>query len=277
MAQAQLIPESRGKRQKSPLLKKRLRKQKIYFLFSWPVAVSAGVLLLSLLYFFLGGFAYKAYESLSLKFWDSFKSVGFKIDDILIEGRTKTPKSLVIKAIELSKGDSLFSKNLDDIKNRLLQIEWIKDCIVYRELPDKLYIKLIEREPIALWYYQKRYYLVDETGSSINPPSIKPYMNLPLLSGEGASTEAEKTLKLIKSFPEIQKNMHSLMRVRKRRWDLILFKDFVVKLPEDSMQTKSLEKALWDLMRFLKQKKITPQNKGYIDFRLPNKITLKIH
>jgi len=170
------------------------------------------------------------------------------------------------------KGDHIFNQDMHLAKDRIEQIDWVKSAIVTRTFPDTLTIILEERTPIALWKQHKKYYLVDANGAVIKSNQIELYANLPLVSGDGAAQHIDKTLEVLKKFPELKKRINSMIRIRNRRWDIILFKSLIVKLPEDIGTVTALDVSFTQLESLLKQKKLTDDSQGYIDLRIPEKI-----
>ena len=65
-----------------------------------------------------------------------------------------------------------------------------------------------------------------------------------------------------------------MIRIRNRRWDIILFKSLIVKLPEDIGTASALDVSFTQLEGLMSQNKITAASKGYIDLRIPEKITV---
>ena len=47
-------------------------------------------------------------------------------------------------------GTNVFRVNLDQVRERVEDLQWVRNAIVERVLPDQIIIKVIEREPIGL-------------------------------------------------------------------------------------------------------------------------------
>jgi cell division protein FtsQ len=256
----------------SQLLKKRSRDRKLQIVFSTPVLVSAASILIIFLGIYLSGFISKTYEAILQSFYEVTKTIGFQVKTIKIIGMQKTPQNILQNATMLKKGDHILNQDIILMKDRIEQIDWVKKATVTRTFPDTVTIYIEERTPIALWKQSNKYYLVDSEGVVIKSNQIEKYAHLPLVSGEGAAQHIDKTLDVLKHFPDLKKKIKSMIRIRNRRWDIILFKSFVVKLPEDIRTITALETALTQLGKLLNQKRITAESKGYIDLRIPGKI-----
>ncbi|MBP9752384.1 MAG: cell division protein FtsQ/DivIB [Proteobacteria bacterium] len=256
---------------RSPLLKKKLRQKKFQLYFSLPFWLGITTIIVLIITFWFSGFLTTFQNFIVQKFHQSAKTIGFTIKDIIITGRNKVPTAVLTKAIGVKVGDAITEHDIEGIKSRLQQIDWVKDCVVYRQLPDQFYIQIIERYPIALWHNQKHTYVVDNMGVAILVSTTKDYANLPNFSGEGAPEKAHDVLKTLEEYPIVKNNLTSLNRIRNRRWDLVLFNKIVIKLPEEALNQETFENSLKRLSKLLNLKTITPENTVSVDLRMENK------
>ncbi len=262
------------RKRSNSLLKKRSRDRKLQVVFSKPVLAGAICIIIILSGIYLSGIVSETYLKIIKSISKTTKKIGFQIKIIDIIGRTKTPLAVLQRAMIFQKGDHIFNQDMILAKDRIEQIDWVKSAMITRTFPDTLTITLEERTPIALWKQHKTYYLVDADGVVIKSNQIEQYANLPLVSGDGAAQHIDKTLDVLKKFPELKKKIKSMIRIRNRRWDLILFHSLVVKLPEDIGAVAALDVSFAQLEALINQNKITANSQGYIDLRIPEKITV---
>ncbi len=196
---------------------------------------------------------------------------GYRLNDIYIQGRVFTSRQDVLSAVDMYRGESSFKYPLKEIKGRLERMPWIVKAEVRRELPGALHIVVTERKPIALWQHQQRFYLVDENGMIIQAPMRKQFENLPVVVGQDAPQQTPKLLKLLMGYKEIMQRVTALVRINKRRWDLILNKTLTIKLPENQV-----EAAILRLNFLLEAKKINLNELMAIDLRLPKQLIAKV-
>jgi cell division protein FtsQ len=257
--------------EESPILKRRQRVKRQKFYFSWPFLGSVTSFVLLILGYMASTYFNYLSDIMVEKYYFMTQSLGFKVKSIVIQGRVKTPKDALNNALQLQINEAILKYNMEEVKERLQQIEWIKDAVVYRQLPDQFYIHIVERDPIAVWFEQKKKYLIDEAGIAIYIPSLEGYEKLPQITGAGAPEKAPAILEQIKYYPLILDKLSTIVRVRKRRWDLILHEGVVVKLPENDFDKGALEKALKVLVHFLKNDEIKISQIKSIDLRLSDK------
>lgn len=250
----------------------RIRRQRSYRAYAYSVLALFGVAAILAI---LTGYHQTVINSLNDQLLFLTQKSGLALRDLVIEGRKNTSQERILNSIALKKGESIFAHAPEDIRTSLEKIDWVKNAVIVRQLPDQLFIKIQERKPIALWHYQKVTYLVDREGVAIKPDKLDNFKGLPVIVGEDAPISASKILAILEKFPELKKNIVSLVRVRKRRWDLVVYKNVIVKLPEDNNNDQTLERALARLSLLIEQKKIRLDDMQYIDVRLPNRIILK--
>ncbi len=198
-------------------------------------------------------------------------SVGFRLDEILLEGRQNSPQDSVLKAIQAKRGEPVLAYNLEEIREELEKIDWIKSAVVQRKLPNVLYIRIAERHPIALWQHQKKLFFVDKEGVVINSDVLPHFQRLPIVVGADAPAHTPKILSILEKFPEISKKITALSRIRQRRWDLTLEGAIQVKLPEEH-----LEEALMRLAILMQQHKISPSETLVVDLRFPKQVIMRL-
>lgn len=158
-------------------------------------------------------------------------NMGYRLDRLYVEGRHYTRADDLRRIINMKKGDPIFSFDPDTARDLLLKLSWVKDVTVRRELPSTIYIELIERRPLALWQFDGRVRVVDETGAILTQ-DIAPFEALPLVVGAGANNQAADLLAELTAEPEVFKRLESAQWIGKRRWDLVTKGGVVVKLPE---------------------------------------------
>lgn len=201
----------------------------------------------------------------------SMGKMGYRFHDVLIQGRHFTSKHSILHAIHMHQGQSIFTHSPEDVKARLEQLPWVKKAIVHRQLPGILHIFIQEHKPIARWQHQQKFALVAEDGAILNVPISPDFHTLPIVVGLDAPQQTPSLLNLLSSYPEVQKRLSAIVRVNKRRWDLMLQRGVTIKLPETGV-----ESALARLNFILEGKKVNLDEVDAIDLRLPKQMIAKV-
>lgn len=218
-------------------------------------------------YFHASTLISQAFQGLEL----SMAHVGFKLDDVIVEGRIRTDKEQILKTAGLERNKPLFSINLSETKERLEGISWIKAVSVERRFPDTLFIRISEKEPVALWQSQAKVYLVDRDGELMETNQSHQYKELLFITGEEAPLYVGQLIVLLDKFPELKFRVTAATHLRSTRWDIKLDGKVDVKLPE-----KEADRALAHLIDLEKQHHLTDREVITIDMRLPNQLILRL-
>jgi cell division protein FtsQ len=180
------------------------------------------------------GAASRAVAEVVDKGYRSLASIGFSVDHMTLDGRTRTTMAEVKAAIGFDTGEPIFRVSLSELRARLEKIPTVKQAAVERALPDTLHIHLVEREPVAVWQYKGKIALIDDTGAVMRDLDMKQYKHLPLVVGEGAPEHVGDMLALLADHKDLAPQVASLVRVGNRRWDVHLKQGIRVKLPEEN-------------------------------------------
>ena len=165
----------------------------------------------------------------------------------------------------------IYNKNLiflgnAEIEQAIMKNSYIESFSIKKKYPNTLEIKIIEKKPIAILFFNKKKYYLSEKIELIDFKKIKEYENLPYIFGNKDDFkiffyELKKInfpISLIKNFTLFETN----------RWDLETFDNKLIKLPTENY-IKSLENYL-----NLVDKDVFKKYKLF-DFRISNQLILK--
>lgn len=74
----------------------------------------------------------------------------YEVRAIVVLGLHRVSEDDVLARAEFEPGTNVFMADLDDIRERVEQLEWVRQAIVKRVLPNQIIIKVTERQPIGL-------------------------------------------------------------------------------------------------------------------------------
>lgn len=176
-----------------------------------------------------------------------------------------------IDNIDLGNAKYIWELDLNAIKNQILYYKDIKKIDLRLLLPNKLYIQIHKRKPIAIWWDYKNFVLVDEDGIVINDnASDKDKKQYIFLVGIDAIKHFKQFIQALITSGYNGK-VPSMRFVGKRRWDIMLNDGTLIKLPE-----KYPEVALRLLDKLLKSSNSPILKGGIVDMRLaPKKVFFK--
>lgn len=202
-------------------------------------------------------------------------NAGFAVKSLYLEGRNRTTMEELNKALGLKKGDPILRLSIDEIRDRLEHIESVKAAAVERSLPGTIYVRIIEREPVALWQNNNKLALVDDNGVVMNGVDISPYRHLPLIIGDNAPGHVKELMDILAVEPELAKHFSAAIRVSDRRWNIRLSvkkgDDIEIRLPEVNPAQAWKKLAEADV-----RQQLLDRNIKVIDLRLEGKMFIKL-
>jgi cell division protein FtsQ len=142
-----------------------------------------------------------------------------------------------------------------------------------RALPSGvLDIRAIERIPVVLWRSERGLELLDGGGVRVaEVDSRLRRADLPLIVGAGAELRVPEALKLLAAAAPVAERIRGLVRVGERRWDLVLDRDQVIRLPEEGP-----EAALGRIMALHMSEQLLDRNLTVADMRDPRRVMLRL-
>jgi len=198
------------------------------------------------------------------------QKIGFAIKALHVEGRKYTDKEELLSALKLSSGAPIFTFDPHAAYARIMKLPWTKSVVILRNLPNKIIVRLVEREPVARAQHDKKTIVIDAEGKELTAAKIDQFSHLPLIVGDVASSQTEALLSLLAKFPMISQRLKAAVRVAERRWNLHLRPNVTVRLPETGAHD-----AMIRLTKLIKEQKITDRNVKSIDLRLPEKVFIE--
>ena len=191
----------------------------------------------------------------------------FGIKEIKIENNKILEDQELKNIFSFLYGKNIIFLNSYELKKNIDQKSFIEKIKIKKIFPDKLVIKVFEKEPIAILIdkYQKKYYLGKKT-DLIEFRKILKYENLPIVKGEPKNFKKlfDNLIKI--NFPTDQILRYRYFKVN--RWNIEMIDKKIIKLPE-----KNYTESLTNFMN-IKDKSNFEKYKIF-DYRLNNQLVLK--
>lgn len=195
---------------------------------------------------------------------------GFRVNNILVEGRHETDPEVLRAIINLERGDPIFAFDPAETREMIERLSWVRSAHIERRLPDTIYIGLIERQPVALWQHKNKLRVIDADGVTLTDKLSLSQQQLPIVVGEYANEQAYDLLRMLEAEPEIKSLVEAATWVGDRRWDLTLKNQMTVRLPE-----MDIGLALSRLAQAQAQDQILEKDLNVIDLRETDRITVR--
>lgn len=209
--------------------------------------------------------------SFSERVGDATAGLGLRVENVVIEGRVKTPEPLLRAAIGIAPGEPILSYSVQAARARIESINWVHDATVERRLPDTIVVHLVERRPFAVWQHEGKFRLIDRDGQVVTDSDVADFASqLPLVVGAGAPQAAAALIDALAGQPAIQQRVVAAVRVGQRRWNLRLNNGIDVLLPEGA-ETQALAR----LAELEAQHQLLDRPLQAIDMRLPDRFVFR--
>jgi cell division protein FtsQ len=157
---------------------------------------------------------------------------GFRVQSVRVVGAEKTEMPALHEAVGVRKGEAIFAIDLQRTKQRVEGLPWVRVATIERSLPQTLIVRIVEREPLALWQHNGVVSLLDSTGTVVPDAPLVAFGDLPLLAGEGVPGAAPSLMTMLYEETDLAPRVTAASYVEDRRWNLLLDDRVWVKLPQ---------------------------------------------
>jgi cell division protein FtsQ len=192
---------------------------------------------------------------------------GYAADEIRITGLNWQSPEAVLAAIGVKHGGPLVGFEAARARRLLENLDWVKSAHVQRLFPNLLEIRIVERQPFAIWQREGRFYVIDETGAALTSVRPRSVAHLPVVTGDGAQATARELVNHLEAHPELMSKVKAAARVGDRRWNLYFAGPVKVLMPEAGMG-----RALERLSALDRKHKLLDKNVSVIDLRLQDSV-----
>ncbi|RDC59353.1 Cell division protein FtsQ [Alteripontixanthobacter maritimus] len=163
--------------------------------------------------------------------------------------------------------------DLAALREELVELPWVKDARVSRQLPDTLVIDIVERTPHAVLKRPDRLMLIDESGEELEPISAANAKGMLTVAGPGSSKQIAALTGLLQAAPALKPQVSEAEWIGNRRWNLTFKTGQVLALPEGDKQASG---ALVNFARLDGVNRLLGGKVATFDMRAPERIYMRI-
>ena len=196
-------------------------------------------------------------------------SAGLRVRHVEVEGRVNTPEQLLRAAVGITRDEAILSVRLAAVKERVESLMSVQSVTVERRLPDRIVIRLTERQPFAVWQNQGKFSLVDRAGKVVEQ-DLTESRGLPLIVGIGAPAAAAPLIDALNQHPALLSRLVAAVRIGERRWNLRLNTGTDILLPEGQEVV-----AIKRLMGLHQDQGLLDRPLKSVDLRLPDRLVVR--
>jgi cell division protein FtsQ len=198
---------------------------------------------------------------------------GFEVRRVDVRG-VKHLNELKVYEIVLAERDRAMPLvDIGALRSELMEIPWIEDARVSRQLPDTLVVDIVERTPHAVLRKADRLVLIDAAGNELEGVSAARAKGQLVLGGDGAGKQVAGLNALLEAAPALKPQVSEAEWVGNRRWNLTFQTGQVLALPQGD---KLAEVALLNFARLDGTNRLLGGRVAVFDFRRSDRIYLRI-
>jgi cell division protein FtsQ len=159
-------------------------------------------------------------------------NAGFEVNRVEVRGVERLNELKVYERVLGERDRAMPQVDLHALRASVMELSWVEDARVSRQLPDRVVIDIVERTPHAVLRKPGRLVLIDATGHELEPVSIAEAKGKLLISGPGAQAQVEALSTLLDAAPALRPQVTEAEWIGNRRWNLTFKTDQVLALPQ---------------------------------------------
>ena len=194
------------------------------------IAIAAGVLVLAGV-LATGARAERIGLSMSQGMDSLTTGMGLSLRRVQITGASPEAEPAIRRALNVYAGQPITGLKLEELRDRVQAVGWVKEARIVRLLPDTLRVEIVEHDRLAVWQNGGQTFVIDSQGRVIEGADPGRYSRLPLVVGLGADTAAADLLPLLAQRPRLMGLIDAVVRIDERRWNLSLKDGSLIQLP----------------------------------------------
>ena len=198
---------------------------------------------------------------------------GFEVHRVEVRGTQHLNELKIYERVLAQRDRAMPLVDLQALRAELLQLSWVADARVSRQLPDTLVIDIVERKPHAVLREGDRLVLIDAEGHALEPISPLRAKGKLVLSGRGAEGRVADLSHLLEAAPALKPQVAEAEWVGNRRWNLTFKTGQVLALPEGE---KVAAASLMSFARLDGTNRLLGGRVAAFDMRAPDRIYLRV-
>lgn len=198
---------------------------------------------------------------------------GYEVSRVEVRGVERMNELKVYERVLGEKDRAMPLVDLHALRGSLMELPWVEDARVSRQLPDTIVVDIVEREPHAVLARPDRLVLIDASGHELEPVSRADAKGMLQISGPGAQSQVEALATLLDAAPALRPQVSAAEWVGNRRWNLTFKTGQVLALPQGD------EESAGALMSFARLDGVNRLLGGKVvafDMRNPDRIYMRV-
>lgn len=201
------------------------------------------------------------------------KDSGFEVRRVEVRGVQHLNELKIYERVLAERDRAMPLVDLAALRGQLLELSWVEDARVSRQLPDTLVIDVVERKPHAVLKTVDRLALIDERGHVLEPITPARAKGRLVIGGWDAARHVGELNQLLDAAPALRPQVAEADWIGNRRWNLTFKTGQVLALPEGGQASSG---ALVAFARLDGTNRLLGGRVAAFDMRAPDRIYLRI-
>ena len=197
---------------------------------------------------------------------------GFEVRKVEVHGVHRMNELKVYERVLGERDRAMPLVDLHQLRASLMELSWVKDARVSRQLPDTIVVDIVEREPHAVLKKPDRLVLIDGEGRILEPVSPAKAKGMLTIAGPGAQQQVTALSQLLDAAPALKPQVAQAEWIGNRRWNLTFTTGQVLALPQGDKDSAG---ALMSFARLDGVNRLLGGKVVAFDMRNPNRIYLR--
>lgn len=203
----------------------------------------------------------------------SAAEAGYEVSRVEVRGVERMNELKVYERVLGEKDMAMPLVDLHALRGSLMELPWVQDARVSRQLPDTIVVDIVEREPHAVLRKPDRLVLIDPSGHELEPVGEADAKGMLQISGPGAQAQVEALAALLDSAPALRSQVREAEWVGNRRWNLTFKTSQVLALPQGEKESAG---ALISFARLDGVNRLLGGKVAAFDMRNPQRIYMRV-
>lgn len=169
---------------------------------------------------------------LAQQFAETAARAGYEVERVEVRGVERMNELKVYERVLGEQDRAMPLVDLHALRASLLELSWVKDARVSRQLPGTIVVDIVERTPHAALRKPDRLVLIDEGGHALEPVSPEQAREMLVIGGPGAQSQVQALTTLLDAAPALRPQVREAEWVGNRRWNLTFRTGQVLALPQ---------------------------------------------
>ncbi|MEQ8773237.1 MAG: FtsQ-type POTRA domain-containing protein, partial [Erythrobacter sp.] len=198
---------------------------------------------------------------------------GFEVRRVRVTGTDRMDEREVYARALAQRDRSMPRVDVGALRAELLELPWVADARVSKQLPDTLAIDIVEREPHAVLVKPDRLVLIDIGGHELATIAPEDAADALRISGPGAGRQVAALDRLLAAAPALGPQVEAAEWIGNRRWNVTFRGGQVLALPEGEDRAAS---ALVTFARMEGQNRLIGGKVASFDMRNPPRVYMRV-